>query len=148
MTNYMTRADLNNAGATKIAKVKNGSTIGYVQKETFNEVGFYFMVKGTSDFRSVAARFYVGRQRSQSGFGNVLSQIRRGRTQLGRTMSTNNVVYDVYFMPLSKMKSLTVGFGKGQLALAFTRKHSDDFQNIEEMNRMLNDNFKFILQSY
>ncbi|YP_010278171.1 hypothetical protein KNT57_gp004 [Shigella phage KNP5] len=46
------------------------------------------------------------------------------------------------------MKPLTTGFGKGQLALAFTRNHHSEYQTLEEMNRMLADNFKFVLQAY
>ena len=148
MRDYMTRGDLEAVGATVVCTVKNGETVGYVDPSVLAEPGFYFMVKGASAWRAVAARFYVGRQRSKSGFMNVLSQIRQGRSQLGRTMRSNNVIYDVYFIPADKMKPLTTGFGKGQLALAFTRKHNDSYQNLEEMNRMLNDNFKFVLQAY
>lgn len=145
---YMTRGDIVKAGGEVVLNVLNGEPMAYVQKEVLAEPGFYFMVKGASDWRQVAARFYVGRQRSKTGFLNVLSQIRQGRSQLGRTLSSNNQIYDVYFIPASKMKPLTTGVGKGQLALMFTKKHDDAFQNLEEMNRILNDNFKFILQSY
>lgn len=145
---YMTRADLEAVGATVVCTVKNGETIGYVDNEILAEPGFYFMVKGSAPFRQVAARFFVGRQRSKSGFANVLSQIRQGRSQLGRTLSSNGNLYDVYFVPAQKMKPLTTGFGKGQLSLMFTPKHKDEYQNFSEMNRMLNDNFQFILQSY
>lgn len=145
---YMTRADLEAVGATVVCTVKNGETIGYVDNEILAEPGFYFMVKGSTPFRQVAARFFVGRQRSKSGFANVLSQIRQGRSQLGRTLSSNGNLYDVFFVPAQKMKPLTTGFGKGQLSLMFTPKHKDEYQNFSEMNRMLNDNFQFILQSY
>lgn len=151
MRNYMTKEDLENAGAVQVLTVKNGEPLGYVDNSILATPGFYFMVRFSSLLSRtnlVAARFYVGRQRSKSGFMNVLSQIRAGRSQLGRTMSNNNVLYDVMFIPANKMKPLTTGFGKGQLALTFTRQHNDSFQNLEEMNRMLNDNFKFTLQSY
>ena len=151
MRNYMTKEDLKNAGAVQVLTVKNGEPLGYVDNSILATPGFYFMVRFSSllsQTNLVAARFYVGRQRSKSGFMNVLSQIRAGRSQLGRTMSNNNVIYDVMFIPANKMKPLTTGFGKGQLALTFTRQHNDSFQNLEEMNRMLNDNFKFTLQSY
>ena len=151
MRNYMTKEDLENAGAVQVLTVKNGEPLGYVDNSILATPGFYFMVRFSSLLSRtnlVAARFYVGRQRSKSGFMNVLSQIRAGRSQLGRTMSNNNVIYDVMFIPANKMKPLTTGFGKGQLALTFTRQHNDSFQNLEEMNRMLNDNFKFTLQSY
>lgn len=148
MRNYMKREDLVKAGAVEVLLVRNGYPFGYIDPKVLAEPGFYFMVKGNSNSRSVAARFYVGRQRSKSGFMNVLSQIRQGRSQLGRTMKSNSVVYTVYFIPANKMKPLTTGFGKGQIAMTFTRQHNDSFQNLEEMNRMLNDNFKFTLQSY
>lgn len=148
MSKYMTRADLIAVGATHVVSVKNGETIGYVDPSVLAEPGFYFMVKGACDWRQVACRFYVGRQRSKCGFLNVLSQIRRGRSQLGRTLANNGNVYQVLYVPVSKMKALTTGYGKGQLSLMFTRQHNEAFQNITEMNRMLADNFKFILQSY
>ena len=148
MRDYMTRGDLKAVGATVVCTVKNGEIVGYVDPSILAEPGFYFMVKSAKAWRAVAARFYVGRQRSKSGFANVLSQIRQGRSQLGRTLSSNGNVYDVFFVPPQKMKPLTTGFGKGQLSLMFTSKHKDEYQNFSEMNRMLNDNFKFILQSY
>lgn len=148
MRNYMTRANLIAAGASHVVSVKNGETIGYVDRNVLAEPGFYFMVKGSADWRQVAARFFVGDTRSRTGFMNVLSQIRQGRSQLGRTLSTNGNVYDVFYLPASKMKPLTTGFGKGQLKMAFTRNHHSEFQTLSEMNRLLNDNFKFILQSY
>lgn len=148
MRKYMTRSDLLAVGATHVVSVKNGETVGYVDKSVLAEPGFYFMVKGSADWRQVTARFFVGDTRSRTGFMNVLSQIRQGRSHLGRALASNNIVYDVLYVPASKMKPLTTGFGKGQLKLAFTRNHHSEFQTLSEMNRLLNDNFKFILQSY
>ena len=34
------------------------------------------------------------------------------------------------------------------LGFAFTRNHHSEYQTLEEMNRMLADNFKFVLQAY
>ncbi|QOQ37643.1 nucleoid disruption protein [Escherichia phage vB_EcoM_WL-3] len=113
--------------------------------------GFYFLVSkfgGPFDSPCVSARFYVGNQRSKQGFSAVLSHIRQRRSQLARTIANNNVPYTVFYLPASKMKPLTTGFGKGQLALAFTRNHHSEYQTLEEMNRMLADNFKFVLQAY
>lgn len=148
MRKYMTRGDLTKAGAVTVAYVKNGNTVGYIMPEVLAEPGFYFMVKGALDTRLVAARFFVGNQRSAQGFNATLSHIRQGRSQLARTMANNNVIYEVLYLPQSKMKSLTTGFKKGQLALAFTRQHSSEMQTLSELNRILNDNFKFVLQNY
>ncbi|HFG0931947.1 TPA: naphthalene 1,2-dioxygenase [Klebsiella pneumoniae] len=146
--NYMTRGDLTKAGAVTVAHVKNGHTVGFVMPEVLAQPGFYFMVKGAGENRAVGARFFVGNQRSAQGFNATLSHIRQGRSQLARTMASNNVVYEVLYLPQSKMKPLTTGFKKGQLALAFTRQHSSEMQTLSELNRILNDNFKFVLQSY
>ncbi|AIZ02051.1 nucleoid disruption protein [Escherichia phage vb_EcoM-VR5] len=149
MTTYMTRRNVLSAGATTVAYVMNGEyKIGRPSKETAAQPGFYFFVKGVGENRIVAARFYVGNQRSGQGLDGVLKNIRSARSQANRTMKTNNVLYEVLYVPASKMKPLTTGFGKGQIAMAFTRNHSSDLQTLEEMNRMLADNFKFILQSY
>lgn len=145
---YMTVADLNNAGATVIGTIKGGEWfLGTPHKDILSKPGFYFLV---SEFGGscVSARFYVGNQRSKQGFSAVLSHIRQRRSQLARTIANNNVLYTVFYLPASKMKPLTTGFGKGQLALAFTRNHHSEYQTLEEMNRMLADNFKFVLQAY
>lgn len=149
---YMTVNDLNNAGATVIGTIKGGEWVfGTPHKDILSNPGFYFLVSkfgGPFDSPCVSARFYVGNQRSKQGFSAVLSHIRQRRSQLARTIANNNVPYTVFYLPASKMKPLTTGFGKGQLALAFTRNHHSEYQTLEEMNRMLADNFKFVLQAY
>ena len=149
---YMTVTDLNNAGATVIGTIKGGEWVfGTPHKDILSNPGFYFLVSkfgGPFDSPCVSARFYVGNQRSKQGFSAVLSHIRQRRSQLARTIANNNVPYTVFYLPASKMKPLTTGFGKGQLALAFTRNHHSEHQTLEEMNRMLADNFKFVLQAY
>ncbi|EIT7100953.1 naphthalene 1,2-dioxygenase [Escherichia coli] len=149
---YMTVTDLNNAGATVIGTIKGGEWVfGTPHKDILSNPGFYFLVSkfgGPFDSPCVSARFYVGNQRSKQGFSAVLSHIRQCRSQLARTIANNNVPYTVFYLPASKMKPLTTGFGKGQLALAFTRNHHSEYQTLEEMNRMLADNFKFVLQAY
>ncbi|QLF80871.1 nuclear disruption protein [Escherichia phage vB_EcoM_SP1] len=149
---YMTVTDLNNAGATVIGTIKGGEWVfGTPHKDILSNPGFYFLVSkfgGPFDSPCVSARFYVGNQRSKQGFSAVLSHIRQRRSQLARTIANNNVPYTVFYLPASKMKPLTTGFGKGQLALAFTHNHHSEYQTLEEMNRMLADNFKFVLQAY
>lgn len=149
---YMTVTDLNNAGATVIGTIKGGEWVfGTPHKDILSNPGFYFLVSkfgGPFDSPCVSARFYVGNQRSKQGFSAVLSHIRQRRSQLARTIANNNVPYTVFYLPASKMKPLTTGFGKGQLALVFTRNHHSEYQTLEEMNRMLADNFKFVLQAY
>lgn len=145
---YMAVTDLNNAGATVIGTIKGGEWfLGTPYKDILSKPGFYFLVN-EFDGSCVSARFYVGNQRSKQGFSAVLSHIRQRRSQLARTIANNNVPYTVFYLPASKMKPLTTGFGKGQLALAFTRNHHSEYQTLEEMNRMLADNFKFVLQAY
>lgn len=148
MSKYLTRKDLLAVGGEVVAVVRNGEYGSEVSKEFRSREGFYFFVKGSSDRRQVAARFFVGRQRSKQGLDAILSHIRQGRSQLARTMGTNNIEYDVIFVAAKNMKPLTTGYGKGQLALAFTRNHTSEYQTLTEMNRLLADNFKFILQSY
>lgn len=145
---YMTVTDLNDAGATVIGTIKGGEWfLGTPHKDILSKPGFYFLVSEL-DGSCVSARFYVGNQRSKQGFSAVLSHIRQRRSQLARTIANNYVPYTVFYLPASKMKPLTTGFGKGQLALAFTRNHHSEYQTLEEMNRMLADNFKFVLQAY
>ncbi|CAL4858234.1 Ndd-like nucleoid disruption protein [Acinetobacter phage vB_AbaM_Konradin] len=108
--------------------------------------GFYFLVHTSR--QEVYARFYVGRQRTGSGLRNIVSQIRLRRTKTGEMIMGSFSSFDIHYVSLDKMKAITNGYGKGKLALALTRQHSDSFQNLEEMNRMLNDNFKFRAQKY
>ncbi len=109
-------------------------------------IGFYFFVHAKR--ATTYARYYVGRQRSKSGLKNIVSQIQLKRSTTGEILVETLEAFDIYFVSLDKMKALTNGFGKGKFALKFTRQHAAEFQNLEEMNRMLNDNFKFLAQKY
>lgn len=108
--------------------------------------GFYFFVHPKRGV--VMARFYVGRQRTKSGLRAIVSHLRTRRSKVGVRMFDFGTSFDVYFVSVDKMKALTNGFGKGKWALKFVKQHSSDFQNLEEMNRMLDDNFKFYCQTY
>lgn len=108
------------------------------------EPGFYFAVRKQTGL--VHARFFVGKTRSATGFMNVVSKVNQQRSFTMKAMSAN--AYDIFFVAIDKMKPLTTGFGKGQLALAFTRQHTSSYQTMDELNRLLADNFKFVLQKY
>ena len=151
MRNIMTFTDLDNAGAELIGSIRNGDWVaGIPAREITEREGFYFLMfsDDKAGYIGASARFFVAKQRSKAGFESVLSHIRSGRSQLGRTLCSNCMTYGVFWIPANKMKPLTTGYGKGQLALAFTRQHSSDAQTYSELNRILNDNFIFTLQKY
>ena len=78
MNTYMTRGNVLSAGATTVVYVKNGEyQNGKPSKEISAQPGFYFFVKGEADSRVVAARFYVGNQRSAQGLDGIVANIRR-----------------------------------------------------------------------
>lgn len=142
MKTIMTVDTLTNAGSEAVAVMTNG-----VLSETSHDMatpGFYFVVKAFTGL--VHARFYFGRQRSKRGFADTLVSINSGRTEVTRKLQHGEFI--IHFIAAEKMKPLTTGWGKGQLAMAFTKSHRDSFQNLEEMNRTLNDNFRFVLQKY
>ena len=143
---YMTQKDIEKACSTIVGHVAYAELVNGVPSEELERPGFYFLVQHHN--KTASARFYVGRQRSKSGFKNVLSQMRAGRSQLGRTIRDNGVLYEVHYLPIEKTKSLTTAYGKGRVASLFTSVHNEAFQNLEEINRMLSDNFHFTLQSY
>lgn len=147
--------DLRNVGAIKVAqftssgKLREPGTnfaLGLKPTADLSRPGFYFMVHPRRE--TVYARFYVGRQRSKQGFNNTASQLRLRRTLVGDAIMNVGIPFDIFFMPIEHMKPLTNGFMKGKFALLLTRSHNDRFQNIEELNRMLSDNFKFFAQKY
>lgn len=154
------RADLEAIGAVHVCSIKNGEYIDIDGKavlpnrEILSESGFYFLVRGRvpgyvrKTLHQCDARYYVGRQRCKQGFTAVVNSIRRRISNTSYLLATNNIGYDVLFVPTTKMKPLTTGYGKGQIAMAFTSSHNDRYQNLQEMNRMLNDNFKFYYQVY
>lgn len=138
----MTVQDLKKAGSEVVTILDRGEI-----NPTSHDLatpGFYFLVNTKTGL--VHARFYFGRQRSQTGFRDTLTSIRSGRT--GVTRKLQKGTYLVEFIAAEKMKPLTTGFGKGQIAMAFTASHNDRYQNLEEMNRTLADNFSFVLQKY
>lgn len=109
--------------------------------------GFYFFVsKSTSN---VVARFYIGRRRSQCGFENgVRRHILAEKTSVGKSIMNANTDFYVFYVPSENMKTLTTAFGKNKIGQMLTRPHNDRYQNLEEINRMLNDNFVFTFQKF
>ncbi|ADG60151.1 Ndd-like nucleoid disruption protein [Acinetobacter phage Acj9] len=148
----MTRKDLKLAKAqhiattTRVTMVLSEPKIDEPPVSDLTKPGFYFFVHPVTQV--VVSRFYVGQQRTKAGLRAIVSHLRTTRSTPGKIMKALSTPFDVYFIPVDKMKVLTNGFGKGKWALKFVRQHSGDFQNLEEMNRMLNDNFKFYAQSY
>lgn len=139
----MTMTDLNMASPKFVGTL----TRGLMTQEAgvdLAEPGFYFAVRAQTGL--VHARFFAGKTRSGTGFMNVVSKINQGRSTPMKLMKQNE--YDIFFVAIDKMKPLTVGFGKGQLALAFTRQHQSSYQTMDELNRMLADNFSFVVQKY
>ena len=146
---FMFTSDLLKSGAKQVAILtKSGFLKNHdlLQKEEdTSKQGFYFLV-GNDDV--VAARFYIGRQRSKCGMECTTRHIRNKRSKVCTLIMESEAQYDVYYIPTEKMKPLTTGHNKGKLAMMVTRSHNDRYQNIEEMNRMLSDNFKFKFQKF
>lgn len=149
MKSIMTVNILEKAGAERVSTLSPVLGRGYSRVELdpsshdMATPGFYFLVNQVSGL--VHARFFVGNTRSRTGFNNVVSQINARRSC--PMMNLYNT-FAVYFIAHDKMKPLTTGWGKGQIAMAFTRSHNSDTQTLSELNRMLNDNFKFVVQKY
>lgn len=128
---------------TKDGFLKNHDLL---QKEADTSLqGFYFLVDEND---KTVARFYIGRQRSKCGMECTTRHIRNKRSKVCKLIMESEKQYDVYYIPTEKMKPLTTGYAKGKLAMMVTRSHNDRYQNIEEMNRMLSDNFKFSFQKF
>lgn len=113
-----------------------------------NTKGFYFFLDPRANV--CLARFFVGEQRSAQGFAAVLTHIRLRRSRVAELMmipeKTGNLM--VVHVPVVRMKYLTSAFAKGRIAKAFSRTLSDPYQNMSQVNRQLNDIFKFKLQKY
>lgn len=148
---YMKIENLTKAGAAKVAVLtRNLNLIESIVDQTTPKAdltrdGFYFLVNSDN---IVVARYYVGRQRSKAGFAHVITKMKREVTSTNTKIKESFQLYDVLYLPTSAMKPVTTGVNKGPVALLLTRQHNDRFQNLEEMNRMLNDNFKFLYQKY
>lgn len=123
-----------------------GQLVSELTPDELAAPGFYFFSHRGKGI--VVARFYIGRQRSKSGLRNIASQIRTRRSNVGNRIMDGATVYDIFFIPVDKMKTLTTAFGKGKLGTLLSRAHVTQYQNLEEMNRMLNDHFKFYSQNY
>lgn len=145
--NIMYTSNLVKAGAEIVATFDaDGVLASERTPDQLASPGFYFF--GHRNKGTVYARFYIGRQRSKTGLRNIASQLRCCRSNVGGRIMASLTTFDVYFVPVDKMKSLTTAFGKGKLGSMLTRAHSSQYQNLEEMNRMLNDHFKFYAQVY
>lgn len=107
--------------------------------------GFYFVVDG---FDEVVARFYIGRQRSKCGLEAVFRHIRSRRSAVCHKLMDANQWHEIWYVPSERMKPITTAVGKGTIGTLVTRSHNDRFQNLEEMNRMLNDVFTFKYQKH
>lgn len=142
-------SDLLNAKAKQVAIL---DVSGYLLShdltkpmEATDKQGFYFLV---NQEHKTVARFYVGRQRTKSGMECVTKHIRKRRSKVCERIMDAKQVFDVYYIPTEKMKPLTTGYKKGKLASLVTKQHNDRYQNLEEMNRMLSDNFAFTFQRF
>lgn len=142
---FMTKDHLNLCNVSKIGTIEKGVMKEVVKGANLSAPGFYFLVK--EDDGLVYTRYYVGRQRNKRGFTHIASKIRRMDSGVNACLYEGGL-FDVYFLPHTDMKEITNAFGKGALKTFMTRRHSDDFQNLEELNRMLSDNFRFVLQAY
>ena len=140
--------DLRNVNARQVATFNSSGYLKQMPGKTadFAAPGFYFLVR--PNYGTVAARFFVGIQRSKSGFANTAAQLRLRRTGVGQRIMNFGKAFDVYFLPIESMKPITTGFSKGKFAMLMTSRHTSKYQTMDELNRMLNDNFKFSAQSY
>lgn len=138
----MTSSILEQAGAEPIAELNKGELSN--SSHNMLSPGFYFLVLPETGL--CHARYFCGRQRSGKGFYEVVKSINYGLSEVSRKLSNKKFI--VMFIDAEKMKPLTTGWKKGQISMIFTRSHSDNFQNLSEINRILNDNFKFVAQKY
>lgn len=148
---YLKTEQLKKAGAQRVAFLTRAVTlVGDLNLRTkptadLTRDGFYFIVNGGG---LTVARYYVGRQRSKAGFEHVIRKMRKEKTSTNAKILNSFETYEIYWLPTVAMKPVTTGVNKGPIALLLTKAHNDRFQNLEEMNRMLNDNFKFLFQKY
>lgn len=143
MKSIMTLNTLTIAGADNIAQVVKGK-MPYATSHDNSQPGFYFFVNKKTQL--VDARFFAGRQRSKQGLNGIIGNINRIDCTYVALMLRRGT-YDVYFIHADKMKPLTTGHGKGQIAMAFTRSYQSPYQTLTEVNQILGDNFKFTLQN-
>lgn len=147
---YMSVNHLEKSNAKIVAVMKNDGNLFESDKfekyptENLTKHGFYFLVSNGV----VAARFYIGRQRSKCGFEAVARHIRAGRSKVCKQIIAADQVYAVYYVAIEHMKPLTVAVNKNKIGTMLTRSYNDRFQNLEEMNRILSDNFKFSFQKF
>ena len=162
MTKSITRKRMkfSDLALTKAKLVAQFSTLdGKIYEPNTNQVpvfdtnspGFYFFVPleaGNTD-PDIHARFFVGRQRSSCGLRDIASQLKRQRTMTGKKIIASKLQFDVYYVSIENAKPITTGYPKkSKVALAFTRKHSGNYQNLEELNRIISDHFEFVAQRY
>lgn len=146
----MSTKHLDKSNAKIVAVMKNDGhlfeTDKFVDypKEDLTKAGFYFLVNN----EIVVARFYIGRQRSKCGFEAVARHIRAGRSKVCKQIISSGKTYAVYYASIDQMKPLTVAVNKGAIGTILTRAYNDRYQNLEEMNRMLSDNFEFLYQKF
>lgn len=140
---FLNKSDLVKSKGQMVATL-NAGNLGSVDGD-LTLPGFYFLVHARKEI--VYSRYYVGRQRTKQGFLNIASQIKLNRSKVSIFLNTQGT-FLVYFIPADSMKALTTAHNKGRLQAFFTKNHFDGFQNLEEMNRLLNDNFKFFAQKY
>lgn len=138
----MTARILLNAGAENIAELSKGRLPHFTSHDN-SQPGFYFFVNKKTQL--CHARFFAGRQRSAQGLNGIINNINRVDTSsVGLKLRSGE--YFILFIHADKMKPLTTGWEKGQIAMAFTRSYKSDYQTLSEMNLILKDNFKFVLQ--
>lgn len=107
--------------------------------------GYYFIT--ATDDPYVQARFFAGRQRCNQGFGRKLNMIRQGVSGVDKALLQLGTLH-VYYIAPEQIKHLFAKVEKGWFKKNFPKTHATIFQNLNEVNRMLNDKFIFNLQKY
>ena len=155
MKTLITEAKLINAGAEIVAVMdktsKDKTAFEIISQESATRPGFFFVVG--NDFPDVVARFFIGNQRNNKGFAEKISRW-KGNIQSCRSltdMNMWNLVYKkgvkIYFLPYKNTKYLTYP-EKGQISMMFSGPHKSELQTMSEINRILNDLYKFAFQKY
>lgn len=133
---------LEQAGAEKIAIMKKGR-LPFGTSHDQSQPGFYFFVRAEVD--NCVARFFAGRTRTGQSLNKIIGNINRVDCSLCSNYLRSGE-YDIYFIQADKIKPLTTGWGKGQIAMTFTRSHQSPYQTLTEVNQILGDNFRFKFQ--
>lgn len=143
----LTKLILTQCGSVELKRIKGKDFDIGEDTSKFKVPGFYFLVDNSTNL--VLSRYFIGNQRTSNGFVEKLGRFKNPRScvdsKIGRKIELFGCT--VVYMDYKSVNQLLKYHDKTIFSWLMPN-HTSKEQNYSEINRIINDKYTFILQSY